>query len=136
MSKYSVGIYSTEPASWKPDNSAGLRRTVAALPTVAVTTAAEGPATIETYSVRYDWPTRTGIIIGRLDADNSWFLAATEDEALVALLSDGEPVGARSRCTPRRTRTAPRCADSPQNNLVESGVSTKPWLPIRQATAP
>ncbi|MFL6085967.1 MAG: acetyl-CoA acetyltransferase, partial [Mycobacterium sp.] len=52
------------------------------------------PATIETYSVRYDWPVRTGIIMGRLDSDNSRFLATSEDEDLVALLSDGEPLGA------------------------------------------
>jgi acetyl-CoA C-acetyltransferase len=32
---------------------------------------------IETYSVRYDWPTRTGIIMGRLDDDNSRFLATS-----------------------------------------------------------
>jgi acetyl-CoA C-acetyltransferase len=43
--------------------------------------------------VRYDWPIRTGIIMGRLD-DNGRFLATSEDENLVALLSDGEPLGA------------------------------------------
>ena len=39
-----------------------------------MTTDADGAATIETYSVRYDWPIRTGIIVGRLDADErgSW----------------------------------------------------------------
>jgi acetyl-CoA C-acetyltransferase len=55
----------------------------------------DGPATIETYTVRYDWPVRTGIIIGRLDSDNSRFLATSEDENLVALLSEGDPIGAR-----------------------------------------
>jgi acetyl-CoA C-acetyltransferase len=33
--------------------------------------------------------------MGRLDSDNSRFLATSEDEGLVALLSDGEPLGAR-----------------------------------------
>jgi acetyl-CoA C-acetyltransferase len=37
---------------------------------------------------------RTGIIVGRLDADGSRFLATTVDAELVALLSDGEPLGA------------------------------------------
>ena len=55
---------------------------------------ADGPATIETYSVRYDWPIRTGIIVGRLDADDSRFMATTDDEDLVALMSDGDPLGA------------------------------------------
>jgi acetyl-CoA C-acetyltransferase len=95
MSKYSVGVYSTDPADWTPDGSAALQERVAGFPKVAVTIAADGPATIETYSVRYDWPVRTGVIMGRLDSDNSRFLATSEDEDLVALLSDDEPLGAR-----------------------------------------
>ena len=94
MSKYSVGVYSTDPAPWAADNSAELRAQVAAQPAVPVTRQADGPATIETYTVRYDWPVRTGIIVGRLDADGSRFLALSEDPDLVALLSEGEPLGA------------------------------------------
>jgi acetyl-CoA C-acetyltransferase len=94
MSKYSVGVYSTEPADWAADRSAELCGQIERLPKVPVTINADGPATIETYSVRYDWPVRTGIIMGRLDSDNSRFLATSEDEDLVALLSDGEPLGA------------------------------------------
>ncbi|MGV0837362.1 acetyl-CoA acetyltransferase [Mycolicibacterium thermoresistibile] len=93
-SKYSVGIYSTEPADWRPDRSAEVQQQISALPKVAITEQADGPATIETYTVRYDWPERTGIIVGRLDADGSRFLATTTDDALVALLCDGEPLGA------------------------------------------
>jgi acetyl-CoA C-acetyltransferase len=44
--------------------------------------------------VRYDWPERTGIIIGRLDADDSRFMAITTDEDLVTLMTDGDPLGA------------------------------------------
>ncbi|MEE3753780.1 acetyl-CoA acetyltransferase [Mycobacterium intracellulare] len=94
MSKYSVGVYSTTPVDWKPDNSAALRAEVAARPKMAVTVKADGRARIETYTVRYDWPVRTGIIIGRLDDDGSRFLALSEDPELVGLLSDGEPLGA------------------------------------------
>lgn len=94
MSKYSVGIYSTLLAQWRSDNSADLNADVAALPTVPVTERPEGRARIETYSVRYDWPVRTGIIIGRLDSDDSRFLAISEDDDLVALMSDGDPLGA------------------------------------------
>ena len=93
MSKYSAGIYSTLPVEWRADRSAALNDEIAALPTVAVTEKADGPATVETYSVRYDWPVRTGIIVGRLDADGSRFLAVTEDEDLVGLMSDGDPLG-------------------------------------------
>jgi acetyl-CoA C-acetyltransferase len=95
MSKYSVGVYSTTPVDWVVDDSAQLQKKVAALPTVAVTRHPDGPATIETYSVRYDWPVRTGIIVGRLDADDSRFMAVTEDDDLVGLMSDGDPLGAK-----------------------------------------
>ncbi|WP_066899203.1 acetyl-CoA acetyltransferase [Mycolicibacterium houstonense] len=93
-SKYSVGIYSTEPADWAADDSAALQEKFNAQDRIAITEKADGPATIETYTVRYDWTPRTGIIIGRLDSDGSRFLATTTDEALVELLSDGEPLGA------------------------------------------
>lgn len=93
MSKYAAGVYSTTPVPWTADRSAELQAGLDAAPTVAVTEHADGPGTIETYSVRYDWDTPTGIIIGRLDADGSRFLATSEDDDLVALLSDGEPLG-------------------------------------------
>ncbi|NOQ61396.1 acetyl-CoA acetyltransferase [Mycolicibacterium fortuitum] len=93
-SKYSVGIYSTGPADWVADGSAALQDEFNAQQRVAITEKADGPATIETYTVRYDWTPRTGIIIGRLDSDGSRFLATTTDEALLGLLTDGEPLGA------------------------------------------
>jgi acetyl-CoA C-acetyltransferase len=94
MSKYSVGVYSTTPADWVADRSKELQADIAALPKVAVTRNAEGRGRIETYSVRYDWPVTTGVIIGRLDADGSRFMALTEDEDLVKLMTDGDPLGA------------------------------------------
>ena len=95
MNKYSVGVYSTEAAPWAPDNGAELRAEVAARPAPTVTEQADGAATVETYTVRYDWPVRTAIIVGRLDADGSRFLALSEDPDLVGLFSDGDPLGAR-----------------------------------------
>ena len=94
MSKYSIGIYSTLPVGWRTDRSEALNDEIASLPTVSVTETADGPAMIETYSVRYDWPVRTGVIIGRLEADGARFMALTEDEDLVGLMSDGDPLGA------------------------------------------
>jgi acetyl-CoA C-acetyltransferase len=93
MSKYSVGVYSTEPADWVADRSKELQKDIAALPKVAVTRNAEGRGRIETYSVRYDWPVTAGVIIGRLDADGSRFMALTEDDDLVKLMTDGDPLG-------------------------------------------
>jgi len=94
LSKYSVGIYSTDPIEWRADRSAELKEQIAALPKVEVTKQPDGAATIETYSVRYDWPIRTGIIVGRLDSNGSRFMATTDDDDLVALMSDGDPLGA------------------------------------------
>ena len=97
ISKYSVGVYSTVAADWVPDNGAALRAEVAARPTTPVTRRAEGSGTVETYTVRYDWPVRTGIVVGRLDADGSRFLALVDDPGLLELMSEGDPLGARIR---------------------------------------
>jgi acetyl-CoA C-acetyltransferase len=101
MSKYSVGVYSTEPAEWQTDDSARLCESVAARPAVPITEHPDGAATIETYTVRYDWPARTGIIIGRLDSDDSRFMALTDDPELLQLLTEGEPLGAGIRVRPQ-----------------------------------
>lgn len=93
QSKYSVGVYSTAPAPWQPDRSVQLQEQINSLPTVSVTESPDGPATIETYTVRRDNGRPTGIIIGRLTADDSRFLATTEDDDLIALLIGGDPLG-------------------------------------------
>ena len=103
ISKYSVGVYSTSAAEWIPDNGAELRAAVAARPATPVTERADGPGVIETYTVRYDWPVRMGIVVGRLDADGSRFLALTDDPELVDLLSGGEPLGASIAVTHNET---------------------------------
>jgi acetyl-CoA C-acetyltransferase len=94
MSKYSVGVYSTTPRDWAADRSKTLQQEIAALPTIPVTRNANGRGVIETYSVRYDWPITTGVIIGRLGADGSRFMALTEDDDLMALMTGGDPLGA------------------------------------------
>ena len=94
MSKYSVGVYSTTPVAWAADRGKELQQEIAALPKVTVTRDANGAGTIETYSVRYDWPETTGIVIGRLDEDGSRFMALATDDDLVTLMTDGDPLGA------------------------------------------
>ena len=102
MSKYSVGVYSTEAAEWQADNSVQLCASVAARPTVPLSERPDGTAIVETYTVRYDWPVRTGILVGRLDSDDSRFMALTEDTDLIELLTDGEPLGVRIRVRPQK----------------------------------
>ena len=96
LSKYSVGVYSTTPTDWKPDRSAQLQAQVAGWPTHSVTENADGTGTVETYTVRRDDGRPTGIVIGRLD-DDSRFLSTTEDDELIALLTDGDPLGHQVR---------------------------------------
>ncbi len=93
LSKYSVGVYTTTPTPWKADRSRELQAEIDAQPVEAVTENAVGRGTVETYTVRRDNGRLTGIIIGRLAADNSRFLATTEDDDLIALLTEGEPLG-------------------------------------------
>jgi acetyl-CoA C-acetyltransferase len=93
MSKYSVGVYSAAPAEWKPDRSAQLQAQIHQAASQPVIERADGPATIETYTVRRDSGRLTGVIVGRLDKDDSRFLATTENDDLIALLTDGDPLG-------------------------------------------
>jgi acetyl-CoA C-acetyltransferase len=97
LSKYSVGVYSTTPVEWKPDRSAALQVRVNNWPIQSVTENADGPGTVETYTVRRDGGRTTGIVIGRLAVDDSRFLATTEDDELIALLIDGEPLRRKVR---------------------------------------
>ena len=97
MSKYSAGVYSTAPTAWRADDSAGLQAELDAVPVVDVARHATGAGTIETYTVRYDRQgKRTGIVIGRLDADDRRFVAkvARGADDLLDLLCTGDPIGA------------------------------------------
>jgi acetyl-CoA C-acetyltransferase len=97
LSKYSVGIYSTTPRAWTSDRSAALQSDLDALPIAAFTQAPEGIARIETYTVRHTKSGPVGIIVGRLDSDDTRFLAnpAEGDDDLVDLIVNDEPVGAQ-----------------------------------------
>lgn len=92
LSKYSVGVYSTTPVEWKPDRNAQLQAQIDGGPTRPVTETADGRGTVETYTVRRDDGRPTGIVIGRLD-DGNRFLSTTEDDELIALLIDDDPLG-------------------------------------------
>ncbi len=98
LSKYSVGIYSTAPVAWRPDDSSALQAEVDAWPAPAQAERADGPATIETYTVKHGRSgDRTGIVVGRLEADGRRFLARTDDgdDEVLDLLTTGEPIGQR-----------------------------------------
>jgi acetyl-CoA C-acetyltransferase len=96
MSKYSVGVYSTAPVAWTPDDSKKLQAEIDGWPAPEQARAADGWATIETYTVKHARDgKRTGIVVGRLDADGRRFVAQGDDDDLLGLLTAGEPVGGR-----------------------------------------
>ncbi|MBJ7450810.1 MAG: acetyl-CoA acetyltransferase [Blastococcus sp.] len=98
LSKYSVGVYSTAPVAWRPDDSRALQAEVDGWPAPAQAARADGWATIETYTVTHGRTgSRTGVVVGRLEADGRRFLARTDDgdDDVLGLLSTGEPIGQR-----------------------------------------
>jgi acetyl-CoA C-acetyltransferase len=98
MSKYSVGVYSTTPAPFRPDRGAAPQAEIQAWPGVEQAVRADGWGTVETYTVKHGrGGARTGIVIGRLEADGRRFLAMTAegDDDMLDLLSTGEPIGGR-----------------------------------------
>ena len=96
MSKYSAGVYSTTPTPWTPDNSKRRQAEIDGWAAPGQAVRADGWATIETYTVKHQRDgSRTGIVIGRLDAGGRRFIAKGDDEALLGLLTSEEPIGAR-----------------------------------------
>ena len=98
LSKYSVGVYSTIPAPWRTGRSAALQAGLDAGPVPERAAAADGRATVETYTVvRGRGGTRTGFVLGRLDADGRRFVGRAQDgdEDMLALLASEQPAGQR-----------------------------------------
>jgi acetyl-CoA C-acetyltransferase len=97
MGKYSAGVYSTAPAAWIADGGGDLQAEIDGWPAPAEALVADGWATIETYTVKHRRDgARTGIVIGRLEADGRRFVARADDGDLLGLLSAAEqPVGER-----------------------------------------
>jgi acetyl-CoA C-acetyltransferase len=94
LSKQAAGVYSTEPSDPEPRAERVPGRSD---PAVSVTLAreAEGPATIETYTVLFgrDGGPSRGIVVGRLE-DGRRFLANTpESRAVAEALATDEAIG-------------------------------------------
>ncbi len=94
MSKYSVGIYSTTPLDWRPIAVRQINEDIAALPKVEVTEDAGWYRDHRDVLGALRLADPNGVIVGRLDSDDAAFMATTEDDDLVALMSDGDPLGA------------------------------------------
>jgi acetyl-CoA C-acetyltransferase len=97
MSKYAVGIYSTRPAPFSRCDSSGLQAQVDSCAAPSIAGEADGPATIESYTIAYgkSGPSQA-IVVGRLAGTGERFLANTHDEderTLLAMIED-DPLGA------------------------------------------
>lgn len=98
LSKYSVGVYSTQRAEWKGFDSKALQAEIDGWtpPTTAPAEALSG--TVETYTIDYGREQPAGILVCRTAA-NERFVAAVEDPALVQKMIEQEPLGAAVTCT-------------------------------------
>jgi len=96
LSKYSVGVYTTTPASWVDDESHLIQEAISRSDPVEVAVRANGEATIETFTIKYGRSGETGIVVGRL-GNGHRFLATTTpgDEDALKLLKSEQPVGER-----------------------------------------
>ncbi|MGH7024100.1 MAG: acetyl-CoA acetyltransferase [Caulobacteraceae bacterium] len=95
LSKYSVGIYGTDRASWRGFDSAALQAEIDAWPAPAVAPG-EGLGVVETYTIDYSGAAPIGIVVGRLDEGGARFAARTDpdDETIVRRMIEHEPLGA------------------------------------------
>jgi acetyl-CoA C-acetyltransferase len=100
VTKHAIGVYSTEAPDrdWRRDVGE-IQRAVDADPHPEVAVAADGPATVETYTVMHDreGAPALGIVIGRLD-DGRRFIANTPaDRALLEDMERREVIGVAGR---------------------------------------
>ena len=100
VTKQSAGIYSTEPPPrpFAPKDPALYQAAIGADRGPAVTEDADGPATVETYTVLHD---RTGpsfgIMFGRLGDDSRFIAALPEDREVLAGMTEEDFLGVRGR---------------------------------------
>jgi acetyl-CoA C-acetyltransferase len=95
LSKYSVGVYSARPAPWRGFDSASLQAEVDSWAAPHVSPGA-GEGVVETYTIDHSHHIPVGIVIGRLTADQSRFVAMTDptDPAIVQQMIAADPLGA------------------------------------------
>ncbi|MFT4202064.1 acetyl-CoA acetyltransferase [Gordonia sp. (in: high G+C Gram-positive bacteria)] len=109
ISKYAVGIYSTEPREWQP--GVDPQPQLDAVPLVESVDEYDGEAAVETFTVMPFAGTEMGILVCRNDAGQRFFAQADPaDEQLTELLATGEPLGRRVAVTTSDGRNLARLA--------------------------
>ncbi len=104
LSKYSVGVYASAAAPFRPCDSGSVQRELDAQPSVVLTEQPSGRATIESYTVIHgkDGRPAVGVVLGRL-VDGTRCMATTRktDAAdLARLQGEVDPLGATVVMTP------------------------------------
>jgi acetyl-CoA C-acetyltransferase len=99
MSKFSTGIYSTEPAEWS-DVSARVKKLDKATNAEAVFAGEFGEAVVETYTIERGKKGDRAIFIGRTpEGERVAGNADMSDEPTAKLFEGGEPFGAKLAVT-------------------------------------
>jgi acetyl-CoA C-acetyltransferase len=93
LSKYSVGVYSTRPSTWRGFDSAALQAEIDAWPAPPIVPGV-GTGTVDTYTIDYAGPEPKGVVIGHL-AGGGRFVAMTDpaDPAVVRTMIERDPLG-------------------------------------------
>ena len=94
LSKYSVGVYSTEGAEWRGFDSRPLQTQVDAWVAPPLAPGFAGEADVETYTIDYAGAEPRAIVLARTAAAER-VVAAVDDPALVRRLIDEEPLGGK-----------------------------------------
>jgi len=104
MSKYAVGVYTTTPHPWRPDEAVAPDG-----PTVEALDEFTGDAVIETFTLAPFGGQTLGILVCRNDAGARFYAHADPADAVLAeMLADGEPIGRRVRVAPADGRNVAR----------------------------
>ncbi len=95
LTKYSAGVYSTTPRSWKPAENQSLQAEIDAWPSPPMVQGA-GKGRIETYTINYGGDIPRGVVIGRLEEGGARFVATTasDDATIVNQMIAADPLNA------------------------------------------
>jgi acetyl-CoA C-acetyltransferase len=99
LSKYSVGVYSTQAKDFRPFDSKPLQAEVDAWTAPEMDAAFTGEAEVETYTIDYAGPSPRGIVIARCPA-GARIVAMSEDGAVVDDMVRTDPIGRRVTLAP------------------------------------
>jgi acetyl-CoA C-acetyltransferase len=94
LSKYSVGVYSTEGAEWRGFDSKPLQAQIDAWAAPALAPSYAGEADVESFTIDYSGPEPRPVVLGR-NAAAERVVAVVDDPALVRRLIDEEPLGGK-----------------------------------------